>query len=122
MYVSYLDYQRFSHNPIIEVEYEKDAPYADAYIDNWTLGRVGKAVKNLEELPESVKMVYALIVESINDINSSGGQVSSFSNGVDSYSFDTSQSVESRVREAVINLLPVEWCSACVSYEGGNAR
>lgn len=121
MYVEYLEYQRFTHNPVVEVDYERIAPYADAYIDNWTLDRVGKAVKNGEELPDVVKMVYSRIIDSVEDINNADGQVSSFSNGVDSYSFDTSKTMEQRVYNLCMNLLPVEWISACVDYEGGNA-
>lgn len=120
MYVSYLEYQRFTNDPLLEVDYVKAAPYADAYIDNWTLDRVGKAVKAGEELPDVVKMVYAKIIDSLEQVNSQGGEVASFSNGVDSYTFDTSKSEAARVYDATISLLPVEWSSADVSYRGGN--
>lgn len=121
MYVDYLEYQKFTHNPMIESDYDKSAPFADAFIDNFTLDRVGKAVSNGEELPDVVKMIYAKVIDSLEALTDTDGQVSSFSNGVDSYSFDNSNSVQERLRSYCINLLPVEWCSANVDYEGGNA-
>lgn len=121
MYVEYIEYQRFSHNPVVENDYVKSAPYADAFIDNWTLERVGKAVRNGEELPDSVKMTYAKIIDTLDTLTDTDGQVTSFSNGVDNYTFDTSTPQANMIHDLCIYLLPVEWCSACVSYEGGNA-
>lgn len=113
---------------ITEDQYVKIAPMADAIIDHWTLDRVGKAVKNNEELPEIVVTLYVKIVESLPDIMDGtkigkGGLVSSFSNGIDSYSFDTSETMEDQLKRRfgwMLDLLPVEWGSACVPFEGGN--
>lgn len=122
MYVDYLTYQRFTHNPLVEDEYNVAAAYADAFIDNLTLGRVGKAVSKGEDLPEVVQMVYSKIIELTEDLMDPSDDISSFSNGVDSYTFNASKSVQEKAAAIAAQLLPVEWCSACVSYEGGNAR
>lgn len=113
---------------ISEKEYVRLAPMADALIDNWTIGRVGRAVKNGEELPESVRTLYVSIVENLPAVIetgkvSSGGLVSSFSNGIDSYSFDVTKSISDTLYQSLgwmLDLLPVEWCSSVVSFEGGN--
>lgn len=113
---------------ITEDQYIKIAPMADAIIDHWTLDRVGKAVRNDEELPEIIVNIYVKIIEALPDILDGtkigkGGLVSSFSNGIDSYSFDVTETMEERMFKQfgwMLNLLPVEWGSACVPFEGGN--
>ena len=113
---------------ITEGQYAKVAPMADAIIDHWTLDRVGKAVENGEELPDVIVTLYVKIVESLPDIMDGtkvgkGGLVSSFSNGIDSYTFDVTDTMEGQLRSRfgwMLELLPVEWGSACVCFEGGN--
>ena len=113
---------------ITEEQYSKVAPMADAMVDHWTLGRVGRAVRDGEELPEAVTVLYVKVVESLPDIMDGtkvgkGGLVSSFSNGIDSYSFDVSETMQEQLSKRfgwMIDLLPVEWISGCVSFEGGS--
>ena len=130
MYVSYDIFKGLTlgDGDIPEEVYQKVAPMADAIIDHWTLDRVGKAVRNGEELPDIVNLIYVKIVESLPDIMDGtkigkGGLVSSFSNGIDSYSFDVSETMEDRMLKQfgwMLELLPVEWGSVCVPFEGGN--
>lgn len=137
MYVSWEDFSKLTlgntdpdkgQPDITEGTYVRLASMADLIIDDWTLGRVGKAVRNGEELPDSVKTLYVAIVEQLpalmeNSKVQSGGLVSSFSNGIDSYSFDVTQTMDDELRRSLgwqLELLPVEWISACVSFEGGN--
>lgn len=109
-------------------EYMRLAPLADAIIDEWTLDRVGRAVRNGEELPEIVRTLYVAIIENLpavieNGKVQTGGLVSSFSNGIDSYSFDVDSSVRDELKRSIgwmLDLLPVEWISQCVYFEGGN--
>lgn len=128
MYFSYDDFTSVTLGGIDEPTYERLAPMADLVIDHWTLGRVGKAYEAYDELPASVLTLYAAIVEALpgamSDSKASGGLVTSFSNGVDSYSFDVSETVQTRLRRQLgwmLGLLPVEWCSAVVPFEGGAA-
>lgn len=129
----YVPFDRFEEltlgdGDITEEFYAKAAPMADAIIDHWTLDRVGRAVRNDEELPEIVEALYVKIVESLPAVMDGvkmgkGGLVSSFSNGIDSYTFDVSDTVEKRLKDTIgwmVGMLPVEWISECVSFEGGN--
>lgn len=114
---------------ITDEQYVRVAPMADTIIDHWTHERVGRAVKNGEELPDCIVLVYVKIIESLPDIMDGtkvgkGGLVSSFSNGIDSYSFDVTSTMEEQIHSRIgwmVDTLPVEWISDCVSFEGGNA-
>lgn len=110
-----------------EAGYISAAPIADAIIDDWTLGRVGKAVANGEALPAIVQTVYFAICNSVPGLMEGSkvgnSPISSFSNGIDSYGFAVTSEVSKQLRDSIgwmVELLPVEWCSACVSFEGGN--
>lgn len=128
MYVPYDVFTEHGMADLTEDEYKRLAPMADLVIDHWTLERVGRAVSNGEELPAPVVALYCAIVEALPPIiegekPSKGGLVTSFSNGIDSYSFDVSETVEQQLQRSVgwmADLLPVEWISAAVAYEGGN--
>lgn len=134
MYIAFDEFKRITlldasdGGDFTEEMYERVAPMADLIIDNWTLDRVGRAVKNGEDLPSSVKTLYVKIVESLpaimdNSKVSVGGLVSSFSNGIDSYTFDVTTGMMEQLHQSIgwmLNLLPVEWISACVPFEGGN--
>lgn len=122
MYVDYMEYQKYARYDVMdERTYQASAPLADAIIDNWTMGRVGKAVSDGVELPEVVKAVYTSIIDNLEALNGSGEVVSSFSNGVDDYTFDTSNGSQAdRLKQAAIEMLPVEWCSGVAPYEGGS--
>lgn len=119
-YVDKTDYEALSGHTMDDAEYTRKSAYADAYIDSITLDRVGKAVANGEELPQQVKLVYTLIIDDIDAVTATGDRISSFSNGEDSYSFDMSDDSAARIYATASSLLPVEWISACVAYDGGN--
>lgn len=128
MYVPYNVFTEHGMADVTEDEYKLLAPMADLVIDHWTLERVGRAVRDGDALPDSVVTLYCAIVEALPPIiegakPSKGGLVTSFSNGIDSYSFDVSETVEQQIRRSVgwmADLLPIEWTSAAVAYEGGN--
>lgn len=126
MHVSYEKFKSVTLGDMTEDEFARLAPMADVVIDHWTLGRVGREVSKGASLPDSVVIVYAAVVEALPAVldgsKAGGGLVSSFSNGVDSYSFDVSETVEQQLSRTVgwmAHLLPVEWSSGVVSYEGG---
>lgn len=114
---------------LTEKQYAHVAPMADLIIDDWTLERVGRAVRNGEELPQSVVTLYVAICEAIPGImdgakSGSTGLVTSFSNGVDSYNFQVTEDMATALENQLgwmVDLLPIEWCSAVVSFKGGNA-
>lgn len=128
MYVPFETYAELALSELTEAEYAKVAPMADAIIDHWTLERVGRAVSDGEELPDIVVTLYCKIVDAVPDMLDGtkvgkGGLVSSFSNGIDSYTFDVTETMQQQLTNRfgwMLDLLPVEWISACVSFEGGN--
>lgn len=108
-------------------EYMRLAPWADGLIDAWTCDRVGRAVANDEEVPERVMLLYFAIIDGLPGLtdasSASGERVSSFSNGIDSYSFDLSSSAADSLRQSLwwmVDALPLNWGSQVVSFEGGN--
>lgn len=113
-YVSQSEYKAISGQEMSDSEYSRKSAYADAYIDSLTLGRVGRAVECGEELPQSVKLVYSLIVDEVDALTSNGERVSSFSNGEDNYTFELTEDSSSRIAKSACDLLPIEWVSHCV--------
>lgn len=113
---------------ITKEQYTRLAPMADSIINNWTIGRVGRAVKHGEDLPEVVVILYVAIIENLpalmdNAKTGKGGLVSSFSNGIDSYSFEVTSGISEQLYRSLgwmLEMLPLEWNSAVVSFEGGN--
>ena len=127
MYLSYKNFQKLSGSIMTEQEYRSACAIADAVIDDWTLGRVGRAYEADEEIPETVTRLYCAIVESVPAMLESakvgkGEPVSSFSNGVDTFTFATGDTMGQRLRRQLgwmLELLPVEWVSCVASYKGG---
>lgn len=130
----YLDFETYANSPFAdasmdEASYRRASALADATIDEITLGRVGETVANGETLPPQVVSLYSALAtnarktaDSIAKGEGSEAALSSFSNGVDSYSFDTDSDEHTRLMESVsplVDALPVGWVSACV---GGSRR
>lgn len=125
MFVDYADYKALTvFGPVTETDYGRYAPVADLITDHWTLGRIGRASADGEELPDVVKALYVSVIEGLPSVMSEvrgGDRVKAFSNGVDSFTFEI-EAVDKRLRDQVgwlVDLLPVEWISACVPFEGG---
>lgn len=90
-----------------EREFDFYEPDAETYLDQWTQNRV----RSLETIPASVQRVMARLVNGIKDM--SGEQVTSYSNGVDSWAFAKQDELKKLYSMAVV-ILPVELVSACV--------
>lgn len=128
MFVPYERFQQATISDLTAEQYERLAPMADLILDDWTIGRAGRAVANGEALPDAVVTLYAALIENIPAIMEGtkigkSGLVTSFSNGVDSYSFDVTKTMKERLGDTLgwmLSLLPVEWSSGVVSFEGGN--
>ena len=125
MFVDYDDYTELTMSgPVTDRDYERYATVADLIVDHWTLGRVGRASADGEELPAAVKALYVSVVESLPSVMGEakgGDRVKAFSNGVDSFTFEI-EAFDKRLRDQVgwmLDMLPVEWVSACVPFEGG---
>lgn len=125
MLVSYETYMKAAGpDPLAQAEYERVAPIADLVLDNWTLGRTSRASSDGEELPASVTALYVAVagaLPSVMEESRGGERVKSFSNGVDSFTF-ADAALSARLEEQLgwmLRLLPVEWVSECVAFEGG---
>lgn len=106
-------------------------PRAEMLLDGWTLNRLKseRVVADLDQMGEyqKVKVAMAWLVDQMQGIEkarkakSEGTEVTSFNNGVNSFSFGGGASSEATAAEAsayheVSRMLPVELVSACVAY------
>ena len=116
----YVDYETFANSAFGGLT----AALADLAIDHHTLGRVGACALQGHDLPASVTTAYCALIASlpcaIEDAGA-GRQLTSYSDGVDSYGFAASTVAEDLAQRTawVVDMLPVEWISAAVRYEGG---
>lgn len=85
---------------------------ARALLDDWTLDRI----KRLDEIPEEVELAMFEVIERIGPAFDGNGGVSSFSNGVNSVSFNASADVRGELYDLVTAILPVELISAAVHF------
>lgn len=125
----YVTWEKYHVSPMAQGVSEQDYPrlsaYADALIDGMTLNRVGRAVGDGLELPDEVERLYCAIVtalpSAIEEMTSVGGELTSFSNGVDSYSFSERGPVQAKMEDSLsclIDALPLCWTSVAVGEPG----
>lgn len=125
MFVDYATFnEKWSASKISEDEYERLAPIADSLVDSWTYERVGNAVADGVELPDSIVTLYCLTIKNLPaymEAASEGGHsVASFSNGVDSYTFKDGETLSSVMRSQLgwyVDTL-IEWTSAVACEYG----
>ncbi len=134
MYVTYEEYQQ-AGGKLTEAEFDVQEPRAEIMLDGWTLNRLRdqSVVDDLKAMGDWQSVVIALswltdqmqVIEKARKAKADGAEVTSFNNGVNSFSFgggssDDSTAAESSAYHEVARILPVELVSACVSYN--NAR
>lgn len=119
-YETYLYYTPSEVAQISESQYKRAAITADAFVSAQTLGRAEEV--EYTSWPDALVMAYCLAIDSTySTFNQSGEVVSSFSNGVDSFTFDNSKTVAERLLSDVqplIDALPIEWISRVANYGG----
>lgn len=130
MYVTYEEYRELG-GALDEKSFAAAEPRAEMLLDGWTLNRLKseRVVADLEQMGEyqKVKVAMAWLVDQMQGIEKArkakaeGTEVTSFNNGVNSFSFGGGASSEETAAEAsayheVCRMLPVELVSACVSY------
>lgn len=134
MYVTYGEYQQ-AGGKLTEAEFDVQEPRAEIMLDGWTLNRLKEqsVVDDLKAIGDWRSVVIALSwltdqmqsIENARKAKADGAEVTSFNNGVNSFSFGGGASSETTDAESsayheVVRMLPVELVSACVSYN--NAR
>lgn len=130
MYVTYEEYQQAGGN-LTEAEFDVQEPRAEIMLDGWTLNRLKEqsVVDDLKSTGDWRSVVIALSwltdqmqgIEKARKAKADGAEVTSFNNGVNSFSFgggssEDSTAAESSAYHEVVRMLPVELVSACVSY------
>lgn len=126
MYVDFDDFSASAFGGMTADEFNRAAPLADLMIDHYTLGRVGRCVGEGHALPQPVVTAWcaiaAAVPAAVAEASQTGGRLTSFSNGVDSFGFAAEGDALTALTERtgwVVEALPVEWISAAVSYAGG---
>lgn len=132
MYVTYEEYGGLG-GTLDEKSFAAAEPRAEMLLDGWTLNRLKseRVVADLERTGgyRKVKVATAWLVDQVQGIErarkarSEGTEVTSFDNGVNSFSFGGGASGEATAAEAsayreVCRMLPVELVSACVAHNG----
>lgn len=130
MYVTYEEYRELG-GALDEKSFAAAEPRAEMLLDGWTLNRLKseRVVADMEQMGEyqKVKVAMAWLVDQMQGIEkarkakSEGTEVTSFNNGVNSFSFGGGASSEATAAEAsayheVCRMLPVELVGACVAY------
>lgn len=130
MYLTFGEYRELG-GALDEKSFAVAEPRAEMLLDGWTLNRLKseRVVADLEQMGEyrKVKVAMAWLVDQMQGIEkarkakSEGTEVTSFNNGVNSFSFGGGAPGEATAAEAsayheVCRMLPVELVSACVAY------
>lgn len=130
MYLTFEEYGELG-GALDEKSFAVAEPRAEMLLDSWTLNRLKseRVVADLEQMGEyrKVKVAMAWLVDRVQGIEkarkakSEGAEVTSFSNGVNSFSFGGGASGEATAAEAsayheVCRMLPVGLVSACAAY------
>lgn len=82
----------------------------EAKMDYITFGRLSKMIEKLEKVPEDIKMFEVIIINNIYDMTSNKGLssqegISSYSNGIESFSYDTSKTKDEILQEMCSTLM-----------------
>lgn len=130
MYLTFEEYGGLG-GALDEKDFAAAEPRAEMLLDGWTLDRLKseRVVADLEQTGgyRKVKVAMAWLVDRMQGIErarkakSEGTEVTSFNNGVNSFSFGGGAPGEATAAEAsayheVCRMLPVELVSACVAY------
>ena len=82
----------------------------EAKMDYITFGRLSKMIKKLETVPEDIKMLEVILINNSYDITANKGLssqegISSYSNGIESFSYDTSKTKDEILQEMCSTLM-----------------
>lgn len=117
-YLTYEEYEALSLDPMPEERFLKMEPRAEMKLDAWTFNRI----EGMNPVIREVKMVMVELVDGLSELGQvsksiiSGESVTSYSNGVSSWGFDSPHSgdiktyqndVEAGLYSMVVEMLPV---------------
>lgn len=132
MYLTYEEYTAMGGTADADT-FDRLEPEAELLLDVWTLNRLHVPEAIPDGIPSSVKVAMRRLVDYVPSIEegykrkANGEEVSSFSNGVNSFSFATSDASAGSGNTAldaaydqITGMLPIELVSTCVSYNYAN--
>lgn len=108
MYITYEQYQALG-GTVSATDFPRFECRAGLLLDDWTLDRIRFMPA---PLPAYVAVAMTEIIDALPKL--AGERVTSFSNGVTSFSFDASKSDVSMLYDDVVRILPLELVSRCV--------
>lgn len=121
MYLDYDQYLMFGDGSVSEADFQRSEAWAEALLDHWTLNRLHSI--DWSEWECKVAMVMARLVDSKASVESEsdGAPITHFSNGQDSYTFQSFgdplfNMALGKAYGYAVDVLPVEIISAAVHY------
>ena len=108
-YLTYEEYKEMGGSSVSEQDFQQAERRARALMDDWTMGRVRAMQEAGGPVPECVKEAMCIAVDAVPGL--SGERVSSFDNGVDTFTVDTSREGTGERYDAVCAMLPVRLVS-----------
>lgn len=125
MYIDYETYASLSASPIASEDFPASEAWAEALLDHWTLNRLQSV--DWSEWTSKVQLVMARLIDSRKSIeaDTDSGPLTHFSNGQDSYTFESYgdplfNAALGKCYGLAVDVLPVELISACVRYNGAS--
>lgn len=106
-YLTFDEYQKLNGKctedafPLLQFEVESKMDYI-------TSGNLSRFVKNMTEIPKSIKMTEAKLLDiqfEVNNLSNSGVGITSYSNGIETFGYDTSKDLEKSVSERFCTIM-----------------
>lgn len=129
MYLYYDEYVELGGHEFTDDAFSDAEVRAELILDDLTLNRLRELDWRSFDWARRVKRAMTVAVDSLPALDSAfssdvagGAGLSSFSNGVDSFSFSSSneageyETVRGSLAGRLVAILPVELCSACVGW------
>ena len=111
-YLTYEEYAELGGAAVDAAGFPAAERKARALMDDWTMNRVRETCASTEDVPGCVKEAMAVAVDALPGL--SGERVASFSNGQDSFTFDTARDECAELYDECCALLPASLTSRCV--------
>lgn len=123
MYLDWETYQALGNGSVSEQDFARSEAWAEALLDHWTLNRLSSI--DWSEFKTKVELVMARLVDSkvAVEADEDGSPVTHFSNGQDSYTFESYgdplfNAALGKCYGFMVDVLPIELISHAVHYNG----
>ena len=134
--MEYLTYEEYANmgGELDQKEFKRLYRHAAHYLEEWTLGRVKNVTDGSCFAPNIKDAMFSLMgympaIETAKQAKASGDTVKTFSNGVNSFTFDNGGNVSGSTvtplemaYSEVCEWLPVQLISAAVNYNRGGSN